>query len=241
MIAPILAVLAAGLLTLSAGDEAARKEYARLEGVWSFAAVDFQGAKQPAAPYPANKMVLLRNGRFPGICALTGETLKVCLGLRGKERPTEFESKPDSGRILFVFQREKQPAAEAMTEVGRQELTGTWQSVSYGLNGKVASAADLKKVKLVIDAAGLATALEDGKAFLAGNTKIDPMQEPMTMDVAYTAGAIKGQTALAIYKIEGDLLTICRSAPGKPRPTTFSSTPGSGLTLMSYRREKIGK
>jgi hypothetical protein len=56
--------------------------------------------------------------------------------------------------------------------------------------------------------------------------------------MAYTEGDPKGRTALGIYKIEDDLLTICRAAPDKPRPDAFAAKPGSGLTLMTYKREK---
>jgi uncharacterized protein (TIGR03067 family) len=42
-----------------------------------------------------------------GIYELEGDTLRVCLGPIGKERPTEFSSKPGSGNLLFRFEREK--------------------------------------------------------------------------------------------------------------------------------------
>jgi uncharacterized protein (TIGR03067 family) len=96
----------------------------------------------------------------------------------------------------------------------------------------------MKKIKLLFDAEGKATAVREGKPFLAGTTKLDPSANPMTIDVTYTEGDIKGRTAAGIYKIEGDLLTICRSAPDQLRPTGFASQPGSGHTLMSYQREK---
>jgi len=35
-----------------------------------------------------------------------------------------------------------------------------------------------------------------------------------------------------------NLLTICRTAPDHARPTEFASKPGSGQTLMTYKREK---
>jgi uncharacterized protein (TIGR03067 family) len=44
-----------------------------------------------------------------GIYALRGETLTLCLygGEGPKSRPTEFEAKPGSGRVLAVLQRQK--------------------------------------------------------------------------------------------------------------------------------------
>ena len=40
-----------------------------------------------------------------GIYELDGDTLRYCLTLTGKERPTEFASKPGSGQGLFVNKR----------------------------------------------------------------------------------------------------------------------------------------
>jgi uncharacterized protein (TIGR03067 family) len=44
---------------------------------------------------------------FKGIYELEGDTYKVCLALPGKERPTEFVSKPESGYVLEILRREK--------------------------------------------------------------------------------------------------------------------------------------
>lgn len=41
-----------------------------------------------------------------------------------------------------------------------------------------------------------------------------------------------------IYKLDGDVLTICLAASGKDRPTEFASTPGNGAELRVYQRAK---
>jgi uncharacterized protein (TIGR03067 family) len=40
------------------------------------------------------------------IYELDGDTLKICVGLKG-ERPKEFTGKKDSGCALYVYKREK--------------------------------------------------------------------------------------------------------------------------------------
>ena len=137
-----------------------------------------------------------------------------------------------------VFKREKQEVKEALVGAGRLELAATWQAVSYSLDGKKAAAEELKNIKLTIDAEGKTAAMRDGQVFIASTTKIDPAADPMSIDMTYTAGDSKGRTALGIYKIEDDVLTICRSAPDKARPTAFASAPGSGHTLMTYKRDQ---
>jgi uncharacterized protein (TIGR03067 family) len=42
-----------------------------------------------------------------GIYELEGDVYKVCIGLTGKKRPTEFISKPGSGHVLEVLKRQK--------------------------------------------------------------------------------------------------------------------------------------
>ncbi len=48
----------------------------------------------------------LKGESSQGIYALDGDTLKICMH-RGTNRPTEFETKPDSQRHLLVLKREK--------------------------------------------------------------------------------------------------------------------------------------
>jgi uncharacterized protein (TIGR03067 family) len=42
-----------------------------------------------------------------GIYEIEGDTMKICSAEFGKERPTEFSSKPGSGHFLRVYKREK--------------------------------------------------------------------------------------------------------------------------------------
>ena len=175
--------------------------------------------------------------QIPGIYELERDTLKVCMPLRDPVRPTELASKPDSGHILFVFERQTKDIADTLLAVARQELEGTWQAVSYVVNGEKASDEEMKRIKLQFDGEGQTTGLRDGQVFVSATTKIDPGKNPLAIDITYTAGDPKGKKLLGIYKVEGDLLTICRSAPDKPRPSEFVSQPGSGLTLTTFKRE----
>src|SRR5690242_8627057 len=57
-------VLASTLALGLGADDATSKEQARLEGVWRFALVEFDGKRQPEAPFATNKMVLLKDGSY---------------------------------------------------------------------------------------------------------------------------------------------------------------------------------
>jgi uncharacterized protein (TIGR03067 family) len=175
---------------------------------------------------------------FAMIYELNGDTYKLCGSYLGKERPAAFESKAKSGLIFQILKREKQPVKDALIEVGRTELAGNWQAVSYALNGKKASAKDMEKIQLTFDPDGKSQARRDGKVFIASMATIDPTQTPMAIDLKFTEGSDKGKSALGIYKIDDGILTICRAGPGQARPTAFSSKPDSGHTLMTYKRRK---
>jgi uncharacterized protein (TIGR03067 family) len=47
-----------------------------------------------------------------GIYELKGDTYKVCIGMPGKSRPTEFVTKPGSGHVLEVLKREKSKSSQ---------------------------------------------------------------------------------------------------------------------------------
>src|SRR5262245_16098965 len=44
---------------------------------------------------------------IPAIYELSGDTLKICYALDGKERPTAFESKAGTRLLLITYKREK--------------------------------------------------------------------------------------------------------------------------------------
>ena len=48
-----------------------------------------------------------KNGNFPAIYELSGDTLKICYALEDKERPTKFETKPGKAHFLVTYQRAK--------------------------------------------------------------------------------------------------------------------------------------
>ena len=69
--------------------------------------------------------------------------------------------------------------------------------------------------------------------------KIGPSKKPKTLDMTITDGPQKGMTYHAIYKLEGDKLTICRHVePCKDRPTELVTKPNSGLMIVVWKRAK---
>ena len=56
-----------------------------------------------------------------GIYERGGDTFKICLPLRGQDRPTLLVSRPGSGCLFQVFQREGRDVNLALAEIDRQE------------------------------------------------------------------------------------------------------------------------
>ena len=45
-------------------------------------------------------------GKTLGIYEIDGDNMRICYALPGKDRPTEFSSKPGSGHVFVVYKRE---------------------------------------------------------------------------------------------------------------------------------------
>ena len=62
--------------------------------------------KQSEATYTEGE---LKGKTVLGIYEVDGDSMKICFSLPGKDRPTEFSSKPGSGHVLIVYKRDVQP------------------------------------------------------------------------------------------------------------------------------------
>jgi uncharacterized protein (TIGR03067 family) len=175
---------------------------------------------------------------FSAIYELNGDTYQFCGSLRTKDRPSALSSKPGSGTMLQVLTREKQTVKDALNELGRRELTGTWKAVSSVFEGRKASGDAGMESKISFDAHGKASVTREGKVVMAATTKIDAASNPMTIDLTWTMADRKVQTVLGIYKIEDERLILCLAGPGELRPKEFSSERGSGNLLKTYERVK---
>ncbi|HXO20276.1 MAG TPA: TIGR03067 domain-containing protein [Thermoanaerobaculia bacterium] len=133
------------------------------------------------------------------------------------------------------------PARAASAEEDLAKLQGTWVTISLENEGK--TLVDEKTppkegpaTKLVQEGNRWMIKVGD-KIVASGTIKLDPAKTPKEIDVMDEAGP-SGKTHLGIYEIAGDLYKYCLAQPGKPRPTEFATSEGSGRSLGVSRREK---
>ena len=225
--------------TATLGDRTVRSTF-KLEGTTEPRPIDFTYDEGPQ-----------KGETVRGIYKLEGPTLTICRGLTsGDARPDAFAAPADSGRILVVWKRagaaggkdkdkEKEKVKDAAIRAERERLRGTWTAVAYARDGREVPPEQLAGVVVVFDAEGTATVRSGDRVVVQGRTAIDPTASPKTIDLTFTEGPNRGQTAPGIYEVRGNTYRLCRAEPGKPRPATFAAGAGSGLALMTYRREGV--
>jgi uncharacterized protein (TIGR03067 family) len=117
-------------------------------------------------------------------------------------------------------------------------LAGTWSSASAVNDGKPIGEETVKKLRLTLtQQGGYKTELGDQVLF-DSTYRVDAGQQPKQIDMIGTEGENKGKAAQGIYLLEGDTLTICYTMPGGDRPSSFESKPGTGATLVVWKRMK---
>jgi uncharacterized protein (TIGR03067 family) len=114
-----------------------------------------------------------------------------------------------------------------------------WQGVSAIRDGKALSAADAKSVRATADGNNFTLEVA-GRMVMQGSYKLNPNTTPRQIDGVLNAGPGKGAgvQVQGIYEVNGDTLKVCYAAPGQPRPTEFSSQPGSGNRMFVMKLVK---
>ena len=128
------------------------------------------------------------------------------------------------------------PLQEAILEE-LKKLQGIWKQIALERDGMPQAADEFgpEPRSIFVDDTYVVT-LADGSTAIKGTFKLDPTQEPKTIDWTDTFGEDAGKTFLAIYSLEGDRLVFCAADEGQERPTEFRTGPGQVLRVN--QREK---
>jgi RNA polymerase sigma factor (sigma-70 family) len=121
-------------------------------------------------------------------------------------------------------------------------LEGAWKLVALTSNGQKAKDEDLQEIHYIFTAGGKWKARQDGRVVGRGTFTLDPTAKPKAIDVKIEETndeANKGKTALGIYQLDGDDLTVCEGRPGAgARPAEFAAAADSRRVLARYKRDK---
>ena len=139
--------------------------------------------------------------------------------------------------VAFILLQAVVVQSEDKGKDDTDKLTGVWKCVSGVNDGKLLPEDIVKQLKLTLTKDKYKT--EKGAVVLFdGIYKIDAKQRPKHIDITAPEGEQAGSTSKGIYAIEGDTLRMCYANPDKGRPKDFESKPGSGVTLVVWKREK---
>ena len=123
-------------------------------------------------------------------------------------------------------------------------LEGSWQVVSFASDGEKGSADEAKTYKVFFSKQGFKV-VKNGEVIQEGTYTINLTKNPKAIDLVFVkGGASEGKTALGIFSIKDDDLSICFNAPSndrpqeEERPREFSSTDEAKTWLNVYKRER---
>ncbi|MGD9636503.1 MAG: TIGR03067 domain-containing protein [Pirellulales bacterium] len=113
-------------------------------------------------------------------------------------------------------------------------LEGTWEFAQLEIDGSQIPVGAVAASRLLIDGDRFRT--ESPETIYEGVFNIDVEHDPHQIDIDFVSGPEAGNRNFGIFRVEGDALEICLDLNGKPRPTQFGSTPGSGHAYETLRR-----
>jgi uncharacterized protein (TIGR03067 family) len=116
-------------------------------------------------------------------------------------------------------------------------------SDTEALQGAWISIAGRRQAELLVSGSHFAVHFADGDIYM-GSFTLGCDGWPCTMDLQIDEGPHrhKGQLALCIYELDGDLMRWCTASPGQPeRPKTFAEEDPLHLSLVFQLEPRNGR
>jgi uncharacterized protein (TIGR03067 family) len=186
--------------------------------------------------------------------------LTVCgvgaLGLRSNaaDPPMKKPAPPPAARPGVEVMTVPTDADRKKNAAELEKLQGLWVLVDGSDNGQKPPAEEINNTALVIRGDRFSMFIQDGeklgrRAGLSsqcsyGRFFLDAAATPKRINLSMKTPVDRGtHGALAIYELNGDALRLCFLDPDlsrevTPRPRDFTSEPGSGKSVVVYKRSK---
>lgn len=125
-----------------------------------------------------------------------------------------------------------QKGPDPKSDQDRAALQGTWKWQAATLNGEALAAAEVRLMAMTFkDDQVMPSADPTDRATF----RLDASKSPATIDFIDRNNSVD----LGIYKVEGDVLSICMAfaQSRKPRPTAFASTKENGALYIVMKKQ----
>jgi uncharacterized protein (TIGR03067 family) len=144
--------------------------------------------------------------------------------------------------VLILLTTPLPLVADDDTKKELKALEGSWKAVALETGGKPLPKEAVPEFTYTISADGKAAG-KSPRGEYSATVIIDPKKDPKAIDNVHESGPQKGKKQYGVYKLEGDKLTVCMTAPGAAetdRPESFS-TKDNACVLFVFERAKKDK
>lgn len=122
--------------------------------------------------------------------------------------------------------------------MGSGGIEGTWMPIAAYISGRVVPVRELRVARLVLQGGDYEIVDPSEHVLDRGSYRIDDSKRPREVDIIGVEGPYAGRTLLAIYELDGDLLTVCYDLEGTERPGTMQHEQEQLLLVITYARRE---